>query len=139
MRRFSIFFMLFCFTVTLSSNSMFMLSIERGRVYTESFSITHMLKTAISSPAQKSHEKKAEFSPRCFLCHNHVKLTSYTIPEKKVTSLGAEINYTDVDFLRAYPALDHSLVKDPAKNYLDHGIRSKLSIPLLLQSSVLLI
>ena len=139
MRRFATFFMLFCFALTLSSNSMFMLSIERGRVYTESFSITHMLKTAISSPIQKPHEKKAELSPRCFLCHNHVKLTNYTIPEKKVTSLGAEINYTDVDFLRAYPALDHSLVEDPAKNYLDHRIRYKLPIPPLQQSSVLLI
>jgi len=116
-----------------------MLSIEHGRVYTESFSINHMMKTGAASPTKNADGEQSGFATGCFLCHNHIKLTSYTIPEKKVTPKAAKVFYDGIGFLPTYPTLAHSTAPDLSIQQLAADIRSRLPIPSLQQTSVLLI
>ena len=94
MRRLAIIFILIFFSGMLPGQSVFMLSMEKGRVYVERFSLDHIMKTESLSKQKKSYENQAVFGSSLHLGHRHIKLTSCTIPEKEVELSGAGIQYT---------------------------------------------
>lgn len=71
------------FICTLSRPSLFMLSIEKGKVYTECYCLDHIIKASCCSSL--SHNPYHIYSTRddwYILSHRHVQLISFTIPEE---------------------------------------------------------
>ena len=138
MRRFAISFVVLCFAVTFLNNSMFMLSIEKGNVYTENYNLNHLLTATYSSSANNPSKIQPVCGSGQFLSHRHVQLARYTIPEKLNASAGAA-TFSSIDSFPANPALFTSLPENffPPK----FGLFKQLKFPIapLLQSSVLLI
>jgi hypothetical protein len=77
-----------------------MLSIESGDVYTESYSLSHMM-TAAFSP----QNKQSGFGFCRYLSHRHILLTKCAIPEEKTSSPPAELFYGGNNFLPTFPAI----------------------------------
>jgi hypothetical protein len=117
---------------------MFMLSIEKGKVYTEIYNLNHIIKAAYSSQTKNSQDMQSSIVACRIFCHNHIQLTIYTIPEESFVLAGADI-YSGVDFLPTYTAIFNSLATNLSHKQLNSRSRLKLPIPPLLQSSVLLI
>ena len=59
-----------------------MLSIEKGKVYTEKFSLNHIIKTAYSSQTKNSQDRQPSLESCRICCHLHIQLTRCAIPEK---------------------------------------------------------
>lgn len=134
MKRLAAFFILICFSATFLSSSMFMLSIEGGEVYTENFSLDHIIKAA-SSP----QDKQSGFDSCRYLCHRHILLKKCFIPEEITVPAGAMIFYAGHDFLKSSLAIASSLASSFSRKLFGYSNRLKLPISPLLQSSVLLI
>lgn len=117
---------------------MFMLSIEKGRVYAENYNLSHVLKAAYSSPAKNPDNIQPVYGPGLYLNHRHVQLTRYAIPENLDASAIAGL-FSSIDYLAAYPASSGSLKASPFQKQLGFCKRLKLPIAPLLQSSALLI
>ena len=85
MRRLAIVFILIFFSGMLPGQSVFMLSMEKGRVYVERFSLGHIMKaeSIYKSKPKKSYENQVVSGFSLHLTHRHIKLTSCTIPEKE--------------------------------------------------------
>lgn len=139
MRRLTIFFMLICLSAALSNNTMFMLSIERGKVYTENFSLNHIMRATSSHHSNKNQEFSIGVNSSRTCCHNHIKLSVYTIPEIKFLVAGPESSHATGGFLPAYPAVSNLLAATLVQKQLLHTDLSNMPIAPLLQSSVLLI
>jgi hypothetical protein len=92
-----------------------MLSIEKGKVYTEKFCLNHIIKTAYSSQTKNSQDMQSSLETCRICCHRHILLTRYAIPEESFVPADAD-RYSGVA-----------------------SGRLKLPLPPLLQSSVLLI
>jgi hypothetical protein len=131
--------MLIFFASTLAGPSMHMLSIEKGKVYTESFSLNHIIKSFCSSATENCKVIQATFGSSRNLAHRHIKLTVSTIPEKRFFPTGLVIFYTGSDFLPTYQAISHLTALLSYKKHFQQSGQLKLPIPPLLQSSVLLI
>ena len=138
MRRLAAFFMMIFFASILTGPSTFMLSIERGKVYTEDFNMNHILKAAYSSQTKNSQDMQPSLESCRIFCHRHIQLTRCTIPEKRVVLATAEI-HAGVDFLQTYHAILNSLTTRFSPKHSESGSHLKLPISPLLQSSVLLI
>lgn len=138
MRRFTVFFILICFAATFFTNSVFMLSIERGKVYTENYNLSHIIKAAYSSTASSSRNPMSGVSSCRFLCHRHIKVTKDTIPEKHTDSTGVKAS-ASVYYLPAYSSFFSTLTTDLSKKQFDLNGHLKRPITSLLQSPVLLI
>ena len=138
MRRLAAFFMIIFFVSILTGPSTFMLSIERGKVYTESFNLNHILKAAYSSQTKNSQDMQSSLESCLIFCHRHIQLTRCTIPEKRVVLAGADI-HADVDLLRTNHTILNSLTTRFSPKHPEFGSHIKLPISSLLQSSVLLI
>jgi hypothetical protein len=128
MKRLATFFMLMFFASILTDPSMFMMNIERGKVYTEKFSLNHIIKPAYSSPAINSQNTLSNPGSCRFLFHRHFQLTRYAIPEKRAVLAGAKTHYVDIEFLPTYPAFSNSLTTINSKKQLDYSNRLKLPI-----------
>ena len=139
MRRLATFFMLVFYASILINPSMFMLSIEKGTVYTEKFSLNHIIKTAYSSQTKNSQDRQPSLESCQIFCHRHIQLTRCAIPEKTTVPANAEISYSGVEFLPVYAAFFNSLATSFSSKQLDSSGRLKLPLSPLLQSSVLLI
>ena len=139
MKRLATFFMLMFFVGILTGPSMFMLSIEKGKVYTEKFSLNHIIKTAYSSQTKNSQDRQPSLESCRTFCHRHIQLTRCAIPEKTTVPANAEISYSGVEFLPVYAAFFNSLATSLPSKQLDSSGRLKLPLSPLLQSSVLLI
>jgi hypothetical protein len=138
MRRLVTLLLLVFFASTQTSPSMSMLSIEKGRVYTEGYNLCHIIKAAYSSTATNSQDKYPCFGCSSFLSHRHVQLSRYIIPENPTASTIAPV-FPIIDFFPVYQAVSSSLAASPSPKHLGLSKRLKLSITPLLQSSVLLI
>jgi hypothetical protein len=138
MRRLAAFFMMIFFASILTGPSTFMLSIERGKVFTENFSLNHIMKAAYSSQPKKSQDMQSSLESCRIFCHRHIQLTRCTIPEKRVVLAGADI-HAGLDLFQTCNAILNFLATSLSHKQLDSGSRIKLPIPPLLQSSVLLI
>jgi hypothetical protein len=138
MKRLATFLMLMFFASIMTGPSMFMLSIEKGKVYTEKFSLNHIIKTAYSSQTKNSPDRPPTIESCRIFCHRHIQLTRCTIPEKRTVPANADI-YAGIDFLPTYAAFFNSLATSLSRKQLDSSGRLKLPLPPLLQSSVLLI
>ena len=138
MRRLAAFFMIIFFVSILTGPSTFMLSIERGKVYTESFNLNHILKAAYSSQTKNSQDMQSSLESCRIFCHSHIQLTRCTIPEKRVVLAGADI-HAGVDFLQTFHAILNSLATSLSLKHRDSGSHTKLPIASFLQSTVLLI
>ena len=138
MKKLAAFFLLIFFANTLYGHSMFMLSIEKGNVYTENYNLNHLLTATYSSSANNPSKIQPVCGSGHFLSHRHVQLARYTIPEKLNASAGAA-TFSRIDSFPANPALFTSLPENffPQK----FGLFKQLKFPIapLLQSSVLLI
>jgi len=130
--------MFILFASLIAGPSMFMLSIEKDKVYTERYSLNHILKAAYSSQPKNSQDMQSSLESCQIFCHRHIQLTSYAIPEESFVPIGADI-YSDADFMPTYPSFSGSLATISSPIKLDSGSLLKLPIPPLLQSSVLLI
>ena len=138
MQRLAAFFMMMFFASILTGPSTFMLSIERGKVYTENFNLNHILKAAYSSRTNNSQDMQASLESCRIFCHRHIQLTRSAIPEKRVVLAGAEM-HEGVDLLQTNHAILNSPTTRFSTTHLDSGSHIKLPISPLLQSSVLLI
>ena len=138
MKKLATLFLLIFFANTLYGHSMFMLSIEKGNVYTENYNLNHLLTATYSSSANNPSKIQPVCGSGQFLSHRHVQLARYTIPEKLNASAGAA-TFSSIDSFPANPALFTSL----PENFfpLKFGLFKQLKFPIapLLQSSVLLI
>jgi len=117
---------------------MFMLSIEKGKVYTEIFNLDHIIKAAHSSQTKNSQDMRSSIEACRIFCHRHIQLTICTIREESFVLAGADI-YSGVDFLPTYTAIFNSLATNLSHKQLNSRNRLKLPIQPLMQSSVLLI
>ena len=138
MKRLATFFMLIFFASILTGPSMFMLSIEKGKVYTEKFCLNHIIKTAYSSQTKNSQDMQSSLETCRICCHRHILLTRYAIPEESFVPADAD-RYSGVDFLPTYTAFFNSLATRLSSKQIASSGRLKLPLPPLLQSSVLLI
>ena len=142
MRRLAAFFMMIFFASILSGPSTFMLSIERGKVFTENFSMNHIMNhimmAAYSSQPKKSEDMQSSQESCRIFCHRHIQLTRCTIPEKRVVLAGEDI-HAGLDLFQTCNAILNFLATSLSHKQLDSGSPIKLPIPPLLQSSVLLI
>jgi hypothetical protein len=138
MRRFAAFFMFIFFASIIAGPSMFMLSIEKGKVYTERFCINHILKTSYSSQPKNSQHMRPSLGAPLNFYHHHIQLTRYAIPEESFVPVREGI-YSNADFMPTYHSLSGSLATISSPIQLDSGSRLELPIPPLLQSSLLLI
>ena len=136
MQRLAAFIMFIFFASILTGPSKFMLSIEKGNVYTEKFSLGHIIKAAYSPPAIKALAMQSDLGTCRFLCHRHIKLTICTIPEESFVPVAPDIS--DVDFLPVHTAFI-SPGTNLSQKQLDSSSRLKLPISTLLRSPVLLI
>ena len=137
MRRFVTFFIMIFIASIIAGPSMFMLSIEKGRVYTESFNLDHIIKASYSSQPKNSQDMQSSLEACRIFCHRHIILTRDSIPEELFVLAPRDI-YSDVDFLPTYTAFN-SLGTSLSHKQFDSSSRLKLPIPPLLQASVLLI
>ena len=138
MKRLATFFMLMFFASILTGPSMFMLSIEKGKVYTEKFCLNHIIKTSYSSQTKNSQDRQPSLESCRICCHRHILLTRCAIPEESFVPADAD-RYSGVDFLPTYAAFFNSLATPLSSKQLASSGRLKLPLPPLLQSSVLLI
>ena len=138
MRRLTAFFMFMFFVSILPGPSMFMLSIEKGKVYTERFSLNHIIKAAYSFQTNNSQDMQSSLESCRIFCHRHIQLTRYTIPEKRGGGAGPNI-YAGIDFFQTYQAISNSL--ETRLSHKQPTLNNQLKLPLspLLQSAVLLI
>jgi hypothetical protein len=115
-----------------------MLSIEKGRVYVESYNLNHLLKASSSSPVRNPDNSQPVNGSGRYLSHRHIQLTQYTIPENLNASAIAGL-FSSIDFSPVYPAFFTFLQENSFQKQL--GLCKKLKLPIspLLQSSVLLI
>ena len=134
MRNLTIFIIVTCFSVTLSSNSMFMFSIENGEVHTENFSLIHIMKAAHSSQG-----KQSGFGSCRYLGHRHILLTKCAIPEERTFLASTEIVNSGHNFLPTFPSLTSSRIINNSKKYIGYSSRLELPVSPLLRFSVLLI
>ena len=137
MRKLATYFLLIFFANTLYGHSVFMLSIEKGDVYTENYNLSHLLKATFSSCAKNPNKIQPVYGPGQFLNHHHVQLTRYTIPEN-LNSSTESVGLSNIDPLPAYPAFSNS-IPGPLQKLLSLSRLFKIPLVLLLQSSVLLI
>jgi hypothetical protein len=138
MRRLARLFLLLFFANTLSGHSMFMLSIEKGRVYAESYNLNHVLKASSSSPVRNPDNSEPVYGSGRYLSHRHIQLTQYTIPEN-LNALSEAVLFSSSACVPPYPAFSSSLAASFSQEQLSPGNQLKLPITPLLQSSVLLI
>lgn len=134
MRNLTIFIIVTCFSVSLSSNSMFMFSIENGEVHTENFSLNHIMKAARSS-----QDNQSGFGSCRYLSHRHILLTKCAIPEERTFLAGPEIINSGHNFLPAFPSFTSSRTTNNSKIHLGYNSRLEQPVSPLLRSSVLLI
>jgi hypothetical protein len=128
-----------CFAAMALSNSMIMLSLEKGTVYTENFNLPHLLKAASVSPGKASRDRHPTLGSSQFLRHLHVQLTAYYIPEDSDHAVGANMFSPGTVFLPAYQGITPSFAATSFSVQLEHGTVFKFPIPARQQSSVLLI
>lgn len=138
MRSLASLFLLLFFANTLSGHSMLMLSIEKGRVYAESYNLNHVLKASSSSPVRNPDNSQPVYGPGRYFSHRHVQLTKYTIPENLNASAITGL-FSSIDFSPVYPVFFTFLRENSFQKQLCLCKRLKLPISPLLQSSVLLI
>ena len=137
MRRFAAFFMIIFFASILAGPSMFMLSIEGGKIYTEKLSLNHIIKTAYSSWTKNSQDLQSSLEPCRIFWHRHIQLTGCAIPEKRVVFAGPDV-YAGIDFLPP-SVVFNTLPATLSRKQFDSIGCLKLPIPTLLQTSVLLV
>ena len=138
MRRLITLLLLVFFASTQTSPSMFMLSIEKGRVYTEGYNLCHIIKATYSSPASNPDKLHPVYGSGQHLRHSHVQLTRYTIPENPTAS-GIAAMFSSIDIFAVHPVFSVSRKISPFPKQLFFSWRLKLPITTLLQSSILLI
>jgi hypothetical protein len=139
MRRPAILIILVFFANALTGFSMFMLSIEKGRVYVEPYSLGHILKTAKSLQAENKQTRQPELGSYRYLSHDHIQLTTITIPERRNKLRGATLSHRGIDSLPTSQMGPTSSQTASSSISIYFPDRLKLPIPPLLQSSVLLI
>ena len=139
MRRLAISFVLLCFAATFLSNSMFMLSIERGRVHTESFNLNHIINSTHSFTPENIEDRHVDIGNSRFLSHLHIQLSRYSIPGKRGAAVGPELSLAESDLFPPSAVFAGSLPVSLSKMKSVYGSRLKLPISPLQQSSALLI
>ena len=134
MRRSAIFFIMTFLVSIFPNHSMFMLSIEKGKVYTERYNLVHF----INMPSVVGIEDKhSTIGQRCNLCHYHLLLSLYILPENQTLSSNS-VSLAAIDFLPPYHPVEVLLRQNHRTNKPVHDNLLKLPIPPLQQSSVLL-
>jgi hypothetical protein len=137
MKKLATLFLLMFFANPFFGHSMFMLSIEKGDVYTENYNLGHLLKTTCSSSANNPNKIQPVYGSGQFLSHHHVQLTRYTIAENLNSSTGS-VGFSNIDSLPFYSTSSTS-IPDPLQKLPSLTRLLKIPITPLLQSSVLLI
>ena len=138
MRRLATVFILIFFSGMLPGQSVFMLSMEKGRIFVERFSLSHIMKNESVSKQKNSYEIQVVSGFSLHLSHLHIKLTSFTIPEKEVELSGAGIQYASIAIpLFSLVSLQSGKVVPSSK--LREIATLKLPITSLQQATVLLI
>ena len=130
------FFLLLFFLASLSCcNSMQMLSIENGQVYTERYSLCHIFKNSTMDPKQILPDSLQSFNSNRIYQHLHVILTKTSRYEKLSVDIDTPINKTfslnPAEFLSS---LSLSLLAVHPKLH-----NRPIKIPTLLQTTVLLV
>lgn len=136
MKKLATLFLLIFFANTLYGNSMFMLSIEKGDVYTENYNLNHLLKATCYASANNSNKTQPVYGSGQFLSHLHVQLARYTIPENLNTS-AITATFSSIDSFPSYPAFFASLHEIFFQKQLGFFKQLKFPFTPLSQSSVL--
>ena len=136
MKKLATLLLLIFFANTLYGHSMFMLSIEKGNVYTENYNLNHLLTATYSSSANNPSKIQPVCGSGQFLSHRHVQLARYTIPEKLNASAGAA-TFSSIDSFPANPVLFTSLHEIFFQKQLVFFKQLKFPFTPLSQSSVL--
>jgi hypothetical protein len=134
----AIVFILIFFSGMLPGQSVFMLSMEKGRIFVERFSLSHIMKNESVSKQKKSYENQVVSGFSLHLTHRHIKLTSCTIPEKEVELSGAGIQYANIAIL-LFSLVSLQSGKVVSLSKLREIATLKLPIASLQQATVLLI
>ena len=138
MERLATFFILIFFAITMAGPSMFMLSLEKGRVYAEYYSPPHVIKSACPPPACSSQGNRTGCGSEPYLRHRHIQLPKDTITVQLPASFDAPV-ISGIPFFPPYPALDSSPGQNTSFSQLNLTRQLKLPLIRLLQSSALLI
>ena len=92
MRRLAALFLLVFFMSTPAGSYAFMLHIENGKVLTEKFSLSHIIKASHSaSSIQRDSADLLDSNPCRDLWHQHVQLKNIAIPENPTVLTGASL------------------------------------------------
>ena len=98
MKRLESILILLFFIGALGHSSVFMLSIEEGKVYTEKFNLTHILKYNCCSSTTEDLDDDHRMSGSCHnFSHNHIQLTQYSIPEETFHPVSSPISLITYD------------------------------------------
>ncbi len=133
------FILLVCFASVFTSNSMTMLSLEKGIVYTEDFNLTHVIQAGLASQFTNSSHQHSAMEPCQLPCHRHVQLKNYYLPKNKENFSIMKAFISCMDFLPAHQIIPTSFVTSVTQRRFDFGRLLKFPIATLLQTSVLLI
>jgi hypothetical protein len=138
MKKLAAFYLLIFFANTLCGHSMFMLSIEKGDVYTECYNLNHILKSAYSLPEKNPDKTRPVYGSGRFLSHHHIQLSKNAIPESPHASNHGLI-FSGIDSLPAYPAFPGFFPASPLQKLFSPSRLLKIPFTPLSQASVLLI
>ena len=132
--------MLLFFVATLPVMSMFMLSIEKGVVYTENYDLNHIItKSSITSPSKcKLKALKGTNSPAP-VNHTHVILTNFFIPEDAGNEANSQFSSTGLPAKILSPFHFSSPLLSPSHLLLNkQRYKPPAKFPILLKTTVLL-
>ena len=139
MQRYAILIILAFFANTLTGSSLFMLSIEKGKVHVEPYSLYHIIKTLKSPQAKNNQPRQPELGSCRYLSHDHFQLTAIAIPEKRKNFPAATQSHNGITLFPTSGINSVFLQTASSSKSIYFPDRLKLPIPPLLQSSVLLI
>ena len=139
MKSLAILLQVFFFAATLVNSSMFMLSIEKGHVYTENFNLSHIVQQSNARQDRAAAPRQHGVDPCRNLCHLHVLISKIFIPESQDVSGLVESTSECESFTAFNPGSGTFLPVTFSRTKRYVLSKNTRQVPLQLQSSVLLI
>jgi hypothetical protein len=135
MRRAVTFFLLVFFLSAVHNNSMQMLSIENGKVYTEGYSLSHIFKNSTFGTQKFLSTIPHSFDSNFFCQYFHISLKKTYLPEKQAVDIDTPVNKT----FMFNPLNLLSFLSSPSSAFLAKYYKPLTKFPRLLKTTVLLI